>query len=95
MTGYDMYLLQVKMMRQGADDTSVFDRMLLEDAHGAEDDAAGATSLLFFLGQVRSEAEAYIKDFPGHRAAAAVGWGRGKGATSPQTPREGATAAAT
>lgn len=85
------------MLREGVDDTSMFDRMLLEDAHGAQDDAAGATSLLFFLGQVRSEAEAYIKDFPGHRAVAAVGHGAVSkgGATSPHTPREGAAAAAT
>lgn len=84
---------QIRMLREGADDTSLFDSMLLEDAHGAQDDAAGAASLLFFLGQVRSEAEAYIKDFPGHRAAAAVGRGKGAGPKSPHAPRE--TAAAT
>ncbi len=78
---------QVKLIREGIDDTSAFEDWLVEDAHHPththtnttqhhqqqEDDIhGGAFSLLLFLGKIRSEAESYIRDFPGHRAAAAV-----------------------
>lgn len=65
---------QVRMLRAGIDDVEPFDRQLLEDASptgtaaggGAQVMDAGPPGLVTFLGQIRSEAEAYLKALHRH-----------------------------